>query len=82
MPSVTDESVGGTIFASASTDRAVCIKDIRTSSDVSADIRLVNVHSGSVHSVVWSPFGSTSHLLVTSGLDDVIKVFDDRILRN
>ena len=80
--SVAESNLLGTVFASASSDRTVCIKDVRTPSGDSADIRLVDVHHGSAHSVVWSPFPPTSHLFVTSGLDDVIKAYDLRKLSN
>jgi WD40 repeat protein len=72
----------GTIFASGGQDRRVCVKDTRTPS-ASADISMENVHTGGIHTAVWSPSSGTGAtplpLLLTAAMqDNTIKVFDLR----
>ncbi len=68
------------IFASGGQDRRVCVKDTRIGGDT-AQVELENCHEGGVHTVLFNPYGG-ENMLLTAGMDPVIKVFDLRYLTN
>jgi WD40 repeat protein len=77
-----DVQSNGAVFASGSQDRSVCIKDTRVGSTQSAEVELTDCFGGGVFSVQFGPSNEGSqHLLLTAGLDPVIKLFDLRYVK-
>lgn len=69
-------SLDNNVFASASQDSSVCIMDTRTK-DVAA--RISHAHCGGVHTCAWLGGGTLdSAMVVTAGVDSIIKIFDIR----
>lgn len=78
-----DLQANGKVFASGSQDRSVCVVDTR---DVSASrgrpqIKLENCCEGGVYCAQFSPHPQEQHLLMTAGLDPVIKLWDLRYMK-
>jgi len=67
------------IFASGSQDGSVAVKDTRTNSE-DPELYIDSAHSGGVHSVQWCPYAPSDYYLLTAGYDNIVRVFDTRML--
>lgn len=77
-----DVQSSGTVFASGSQDRSVCIKDTRVGNTRSAETELTDCFGGGVFSVQFGPAcDGNQHLLLAAGLDPVLKLFDLRYVK-
>jgi hypothetical protein len=68
------------IFASASQDGDVCIKDSRVSSS-DPEISITDAHIGGTHSVSWCKSSAGEHLLLSAGYESIVNVYDIRNIR-